>query len=53
MLPDVAKPAAVMCLYIDEICAKPCNRHKKASLDGAVNVCKWHSLPNDDEEPVK
>lgn len=50
VLPDLNKPEAVMCLYIGEICTTPCNRHKKASLDGLINTCTWHSTPDNEEE---
>lgn len=43
VLPERTKRLPVMCLYIEKVCANPCNRHKKAPDDGQVKICVWHT----------
>jgi hypothetical protein len=42
-LPPPPKRPIVMCLYIGELCANPCDRHKKPSQDGTLKTCRWHT----------
>ncbi|SDF73453.1 hypothetical protein SPACI_012250 [Sporomusa acidovorans DSM 3132] len=42
-LPPTPKRPTVMCLYIGELCANPCNRHKKPPQDGKLKTCRWHT----------
>ena len=43
VLPEPPKPVPVMCLYIGEMCANPCQKHKIAvSMKEPVN-CPYHT----------
>lgn len=46
-LPPPPKRPTVMCLYVEDLCANPCNKHKKPSQDGIVKTCKWRTPPKD------
>ncbi len=42
-LPERQPPEPVMCLYIGEMCANPCQRHKKKPDNKHDSFCKWHT----------
>jgi len=42
-LPPVPRPSPVICLYIGESCANPCQRHKKPPAEGEDPYCLWHT----------
>ncbi len=47
VLPEHVPPPTVMCLYIGQLCANPCLRHKKAPEEGTEAACIWHTPPKD------
>ena len=42
--PPIPRPT-VLCLYIGQLCANPCNKHKTTSEDGTIKSCSWHTPP--------
>jgi hypothetical protein len=48
-LPEPAQPVAAFCLHIGAVCAAPCNKHKKAPLEGQTDSCPWHTPPPEGE----
>lgn len=46
-LPPPKPRPTVQCLYINKLCANPCNRYKNPPQDGMAKTCKWHTPPKD------
>jgi len=47
-LPEIIPPAIVMCLYVGELCANPCRRHKNTPEDGKLKSCNYRTAPEQD-----
>ena len=45
VMPERESPPTVMCLYIGQLCANPCQKHKKMPEDGTQGTCSWHTKP--------
>ncbi|NLP45011.1 MAG: hypothetical protein GX351_10355 [Peptococcaceae bacterium] len=44
-LPDHVPPPIVKCEYSGMMCANPCGKYKKPSLDGKYTPCKLNTPP--------
>lgn len=49
-LPEYVARPAVWCAFIEQMCAKPCERHQVSPEDGGVRPCAFHTLPRTDAE---
>ena len=50
VLPEPPKPQPVFCQNIGQMCANPCNRHKKPPQEGTSPTCNWHTPLSDVED---
>ena len=46
-LPEPPKPVPVMCLYIGEACANPCQKYKILMGEGGIISCPYHTKVDD------
>jgi hypothetical protein len=51
-LPEPPPPVPVMCLYIGQMCANPCGRHKKTPEEGLDATCSYHTPLKEAENPA-